>query len=81
MSKGRDLLMARGVPENNVEITIRVTKEGIARDLLNDIAARQYEFVVIGKKSFEEKKPFLMGSHAHKVLQNAKGSILCMVDA
>jgi nucleotide-binding universal stress UspA family protein len=81
MLEGRNSLKAAGVPEENVELTIRLTKEGIARDLLNDIAARQYQLVVMGKKSFDEKKPFLMGSHAHKVLQNVKGSIICMVDA
>jgi nucleotide-binding universal stress UspA family protein len=81
MLEGRNLLTAGGVPEENVELTITLTKEGIARDLLNEIAAKQYELVVIGKKSFDERKPFLMGSHAHKVLQNVKGSIICMVDA
>jgi nucleotide-binding universal stress UspA family protein len=81
MFKGRESLKGCGVSESNVEMTIRVTKEGIARDLLNDTADRQYQLVVIGKKSFDEKKPFLMGSHAHKVLQYLKASIICMVDA
>ena len=26
-------------------------------------------------------KPFLLGSHANKILQNAKGSIICLVDS
>jgi nucleotide-binding universal stress UspA family protein len=81
MLEGRNLLTAGGVPEENLEVTITLTKEGIARDLLNEIAAKQYQLVVMGKKSFDERKPFLMGSHAHKVLQNVKGSIICMVDA
>jgi nucleotide-binding universal stress UspA family protein len=81
MLQGCDSLKACGVPEKNVEMTVRVTKEGIARDLLNEVTAGQYQLVIIGKKSFDEKKPFLMGSHAHKVLQNVKGSIICMVDA
>jgi nucleotide-binding universal stress UspA family protein len=81
MLQGRDSLKACGVPEKSVEMTVRVTREGIARDLINEVAARQYQLVILGKKSFEEKKPFLMGSHAHKVLQNVKGSIICMVDA
>jgi nucleotide-binding universal stress UspA family protein len=37
--------------------------------------------VVMGKKSFHERKPFLMGSHANKVLQNVKGAVLCLVDS
>ena len=55
------------------------TKEGIARDLLNEIDAHKFQIVVMGKKSFRERKPFLMGSHASKILQNTKGVILCLV--
>ena len=79
MSEGRDLLLERGVGEQSVESLILPTKEGIARDLLNEIDAHKFQIVVMGKKSFREQKPFLMGSHASKVLQNVKGVILCLV--
>lgn len=74
-------LVEQGVPEQNVEKLIVQTKEGIARDLLNEITQGRYQMVVMGKKSFHERKPFLMGSHANKVLQNIEKSILCLVDA
>lgn len=80
MNEGRRALVTRGVSEDKVETIIQPTKEGIARDLLNQIAGSQYEIVVMGKRSFLERKPFLMGSHANKVLQNVKGAILCLVD-
>ncbi|MGA2402321.1 MAG: universal stress protein [Syntrophobacteraceae bacterium] len=79
MSEGRDLLLERGVGEQSVESLILPTKKGIARDLLNEIDAHKFQIVVMGKKSFREQKPFLMGSHASKVLQNTKGVILCLV--
>jgi nucleotide-binding universal stress UspA family protein len=69
------------VPEKNIDLRIIPTREGIARDLLNLIAEQQYHLVLIGKKSFHERKPFLMGSHANKILQNAKGTIICLVDS
>ena len=81
MSEGRDLLIERGVPEKNVTIVLRPMKEGIARDLLNEIETKKYQLVVMGKRSFLERKPFLMGSHASKILQNLKQAILCLVDA
>jgi len=80
MSEGRDLLLERGVGEQNVERLILETKEGIARDLLNEIDAHRFQIVVMGKKSFRERKPFLMGSHASKILQNTTGVILCLVN-
>lgn len=81
LAEARDSLRAQGVAENNIATYIEPTKEGIARDLLNDIEHNQYQVVVMGKRSFHERKPFLMGSHANKVLQNIKGAVLCLVDA
>lgn len=80
MEEARSSLTARGVNQNKIETLILPTKEGIARDLLNEIAEHKFELVVMGKRSFHERKPFLMGSHANKILQNVKGAILCLVD-
>lgn len=80
MAEARSALMAKGVPGDHLETHILPTKEGIARDLLNEIAEHHYQMVVMGKKSFHERKPFLLGSHAHKLLQNLKSAILCMID-
>ena len=81
MAEGRDLLVQKGVPERNVTLIIQPTKQGIARDLLNEIEAHQFQLVIMGKRSSPEKKPFLMGSHANKILQNLKKAILCLVDS
>jgi nucleotide-binding universal stress UspA family protein len=80
MNEGRSLLGTKGVPEHQVSFVIKQTSEGVARDLLNEIATGHYELAVMGKRSFHQRKPFLMGSHASKILQNAKGVILCLVD-
>jgi len=74
-------VVEQGVPAQKVEKRIVQTKEGIGRDLLNEIEHGEYEVVVMGKKSFYERKPFLMGSHANKVLQHIQRAILCLVDA
>ncbi len=81
MSEARSMLAARGVPERSIETRIEPTKEGVARDLLNEIKRHEFQLVVLGKKSFHERKPFLLGSHANKILQNTKNSVLCLVDA
>jgi nucleotide-binding universal stress UspA family protein len=81
MGECRNFLAQKGVAPENVETKVRPMEQGIARDLLNEIKENQYEILVIGKKSFRKKKPFLMGSHANKLLQSAKGVILCMVSS
>jgi len=79
MSEGRNLLVERGVGEQNVENLILQCREGIDRDLLNEIDVHKFQVVVMGKKSSRERKPFLLGSHTSKVLQNTRGVILCLV--
>jgi nucleotide-binding universal stress UspA family protein len=81
MTEGCKVLLEKGVPEQNVTMVIQPTKEGIARDLLNEIEAKHYQLVVVGKRSFQERKPFLMGSHANKILQNLSKAMLCLVDS
>lgn len=81
MIEGRDLLIQKGVLGQNVSVVIQPTTQGIARDLLHEADARKCQLFVMGKRSFQEKKPFLMGSHANKILQNLKGAILCLVDS
>jgi len=80
MSEGRELLKEKGVGEQNMETMILPSKEGVARDILNEIREHQFHVVVIGKKSFHERKPFLMGSHAAKILHTAQATVLCLVD-
>jgi nucleotide-binding universal stress UspA family protein len=81
MTEARGSLKERGVPESGIETLVLQTKEGVARDLLNEINEHKFQVVVMGKKSLRERKPFLLGSHANKILQNAKGVILCLVDS
>ena len=80
MAKGKEILVGKGVASDKVESYILSTKEGVARDLLNEIDKQKFQVVVMGKKSLHERKPFLMGSHANKILQNVKETVLCLVE-
>jgi nucleotide-binding universal stress UspA family protein len=80
MGEGRDFLVQKGVPPENVTITIVPTREGITSDLLNEIENQHYEIVLIGKKSFHKKTPYLLGNRANKILHKARGIILCLLD-
>ncbi len=79
MSEGRNILEKRGADPKSVETLVLPTRKGIARDLLTEIEAHKFRIVVIGRKSHREKKPFQLGSHASKILQNSRGVILCLV--
>ncbi len=79
MSEGGDILADHGVNLQKVETLILRTREGIARDLLNEIEAHKFRIVVMGRKSYPGEKPFLLGGHASRILQHSKGVILCLV--
>jgi nucleotide-binding universal stress UspA family protein len=81
MTEGCNVLLEKGVSKQNVKTVVQPIKEGIARDLLNEIEEKRYQLVVIGKRSFQERKPFLLGSHANKILQNLSRTLLCLVDS
>ncbi len=80
MSEGRNFLILKGVPPENVTTTIVPTREGVASDLLKDIEDKHYEIVLMGKKSFHKKSPYLLGNRANKLLHKTRGVILCMLD-
>jgi nucleotide-binding universal stress UspA family protein len=81
MAEARDFLVQKGIPSENVTTSIVPTKEGIARDLLNEISESHYEIVLVGKRSFQKNTSFLLGNRANKILHNVKGVILCILDS
>ncbi len=81
LSEARDALIGGSVPPEKVKTQILHTRTDLARDLLEEIDRNQYQFVLIGKKSFKEQKPFLIGSNANKILKNVQHTILCLVDS
>jgi len=81
LSEARDVLIGNGVPPEKVRTRIVHTKADLAKDMLDEIERNKYQFVLIGKKSFKEQKPFLIGSNANKILKSVKNTILCLVNS
>ncbi len=81
LAEARDALIGGGVPPEKVQTQIIHTRTDLAKDMLDEIDSHQYQFVLIGKQSFKEQKPFLIGSNANKILKNVKNTILCLVDS
>ena len=56
MEDARGRLVKRGVADAKIDSLIVPVREGVARDLLNEIDAHEFQVVVMGKKSFRERK-------------------------
>lgn len=80
LERCKNILVAAGIAPERVHTLVQPVHEGVSRDILDFAAANQIGTVVIGKKSLAKRKPFFLGSHAHKLLHFSKGIALCLVD-
>jgi nucleotide-binding universal stress UspA family protein/regulator of replication initiation timing len=78
--KGKERLIKAGVPEENVVIKFQVQRQGIARDILAELAEGNYGILVLGRKGFKDISQFGLGSKANKLLHAAQAFIICLVN-
>jgi nucleotide-binding universal stress UspA family protein len=71
LNKARDLLVASGFNEKNIEIKIENKKKGVAQDILAE-AEEGYDMIVMGRRGISGFKEFFLGSVSHKVFAGAK---------
>jgi nucleotide-binding universal stress UspA family protein len=79
-SKECDIMKVRGIPESNLKRLVRPAKEGIALDTLNEIEEHGFSMVILGRNAPSERRANIIGGQANRVLQGAKGAIICLVD-
>jgi 2,4-dienoyl-CoA reductase-like NADH-dependent reductase (Old Yellow Enzyme family)/nucleotide-binding universal stress UspA family protein len=79
MNIARSLLVKSGIPEEAILIEIRKRKAGIARDILDEMAAGGYGTIVVGRRGISKAEKFLFGSVSNKIVQNAKDSTVWVV--
>ena len=80
LDSGKNILVKAGISEKAITILFREKKTGIARDLLEEIAANNYGTVIVGRRGLSRTQQFLFGSVSNKIVQNAKGCTVWVVD-
>ena len=78
--EGKARLLQAGVSEANIAFKAQALETGMARDILAERAEGKYGILVIGHKGSRETSPFRLGSKAHKLLDNARGCMICLVN-
>ncbi len=79
MNIARSFLVKAGIPEDAITIEVRKRKGGIARDILDEMAAGGYGTIVVGRRGISKAEQFLFGSVSNKIVQNAKDSTVWVV--
>jgi nucleotide-binding universal stress UspA family protein len=77
--RAQALLVKAGFDENNITLKIDISKQGVARDILNE-AKSGYSTIVLGRRGLSLIKEFFLGSVPQKVLSSAKDISIFLVD-
>lgn len=80
MNYGKERLIEAGIPEKNIVQKLQYIKQGIARDILQELEIGNHGILVVGRKGAKAIGRFGLGSKAYKLLCSAHTFITCLVN-
>jgi nucleotide-binding universal stress UspA family protein len=80
VKKAHDRLTKAGVPKDAVVNKFKPKNYDVAEDILNEAKAGNFDTIVMGRRGLSMAKTLLLGSVTHKVVQNAKGCAVIIVE-
>lgn len=80
MEEARTILTAAGIPDKNIEVSIKEKEAGIARDIIAEAAKGGYDTVVVGRRGLSAAAAFVLGSVSNKIVQNIKNCTVWVVE-
>ena len=80
LKEAQTILMDAGISQEQIRIRIKKKQEGVARDILKEIASGGFGTVVVGRRGMSRAEQFFFGSVSSKILQNARDCTVWLVD-
>lgn len=80
LEKARRLMVDAGIAPENIEVRIEDSKEGVARDILNELESGGYGTVVVGRRGASGVKQFITGSVSGKIINHARNCAVWVVE-
>ncbi len=80
VKKAHDRLVKAGMPKDAVLNRFKPKEYDVAEDILNEAAAGGFDTIVMGRRGMGMAKALLLGSVTNKVVQNAKGCAVTIVE-
>jgi nucleotide-binding universal stress UspA family protein len=80
VKKAHDRLTKAGVAKNAVASKFMPKYYDVAEDILNEAQAGGFDTIVMGRRGLGMAKTLVLGSVTHKVVQNAKGCAVIIVE-
>jgi nucleotide-binding universal stress UspA family protein len=78
--EGKERLISAGIPEENVVLKFQSQKQGITRDILQELEEGNYGILMIGWKGAHDISQFGLGSKANKLVHTARALMVCLVN-
>jgi nucleotide-binding universal stress UspA family protein len=80
VKKAHERLTKAGIPKDAVVNKFKPRDYDVAEDILSEVKAGNFHTVVMGRRGLGMAKTLLLGSTTHKVVQNAKGCAVIIVE-
>jgi len=80
VKKAHDRLTKAGVFKDAVLNKFKPKYFDVAEDILSEVEAGSFDTIVMGRRGLGMAKTLLLGSVTHKVVQNAKGCAVIIVE-
>jgi len=79
-AEATDVLVQAGVRPEQVKSKFSVRKGEIADAILEEVELGNYETLVLGRRGLSRVREFIMGSISTKVVREARGCAVCVVE-
>lgn len=74
------LLAEKDIPRSAVSTLMLDKKNGVAKDILDELSKGNYGTVIVGRRGISRTKQLLFGSVSNTIVQNAKNCTVWVVD-
>ena len=76
----KDLLIENGVPKSHIEVIVMPMEHGMAKDILDQAEAGNYDTIVLGSKGLTPRRDVFVGTTATKVVEHSLKTSIWVVD-
>jgi nucleotide-binding universal stress UspA family protein len=80
MDRAKKILIEGGLELQNVKVKIEEGKQGVARDILNELKEGGYDTMIVGRRGLSGVKRFFSGSVTAKIMQHAENCAVWVVE-
>ncbi len=80
LEKGRRILADAGIQNENIEVKLSESKEGVARDILSELENGGHDTIVVGRRGASGIRRFLTGGTASKIINHARNCAVWVVE-